>query len=445
MTAAPTSHAPNIALTPIRGALREGEVNALDVLVRIQGPQAPAAGMSSPHVPRALALVIDSSGSMRGRPLDEAKRCAERVVERLHPSDKVAVVQFDQKARLRWPAVEISDRRAILDAIRFIQSGGSTALHDGWLHGVNALFGSNTPGLRRVILLSDGEANIGERDPHVISSDCAKWAAKGITTSTYGLGESFNEDLMVAMAQKGGGSQYFGQTADDLMETFEQELSLIDLRYLTEVRATFQGLPGVQIEVLNDLITDGDVYKLPDVAYASEAWALLRLTVPVTALDTANKGSPLLRISVTGRGVDGEVITLAPVSLSMPVVTRDTWLQIPEDELVQRRLTEVSAAQALDKMREAMRRGDLAAVQAMLSEARATFEGNEWIHAILTSMERMAQDRESVKFMTKEMLYSSTYLRSKVRARDEVAQSLQSDGSLPAFLRRRGTQGKDPS
>ena len=104
MTSAQTSHDPSILLTPIRGALREGGANALHVLVRIQGPQAPSVGMSSPHVPRALALVIDSSGSMQGRPLDEAKRCAERVVERLHPSDKVALVQFDQKARLRWPA-----------------------------------------------------------------------------------------------------------------------------------------------------------------------------------------------------------------------------------------------------------------------------------------------------------------------------------------------------
>lgn len=439
------NNAPCIALTPVRAALLEAEINQLDLLVRVQGGQAPSACSSVPHVPCALALVIDSSGSMQGRPLDEAKKCAERVVERLHPTDKVAIVQFDQKARLRWPAVEIGDRRAVVDAIRFIKSGGSTALHDGWLEGVSALAGLDTPGLRRVVLLSDGEANIGERDPHVIASDCAKSASEGISTSTYGLGESFNEDLMVAMAQKGGGSQYFGHTADDLMHAFEQELSLIDLRCLTEVRATFLGSPGVQIEVLNALVVEGDVYQLPDVAYESEAWALLRLTIPMTVLEAAKQGEPILWASVIGRGVDGDVITLKPVSLSLPVVERSTWQQMPEDELVRRRVTEVSAAQVLDRMREAMRRGDLVAVKAMLSEARANFMGNEWVDAILASMERMAQDRESVKFMAKEMLYSSTYLRSKVRARDEVLQSFQSENERPAFLRRRGTQGKNPS
>ena len=78
----------------------------------------------------------------------------------------------------------------------------------------------------RVILLSDGCANEGVTDTAEIAAQCAAWAAEGITTSTYGLGDNFNEDLRVEMARAGGGNHDYGDTADDLMEPFQQELYL---------------------------------------------------------------------------------------------------------------------------------------------------------------------------------------------------------------------------
>jgi len=188
---------PQVLLAPIRAALVAQQPNTLEVLVRVQAPDAPLADPVTSQAQRSLALVIDASGSMQGRPLEEAKRCAEMVASRLHATDRLAVVQFDQEARLLWPAVEVGDARALTQAIQSIQPGGSTALHDGWLQGVKALSSCPVDGLRRVILLSDGEANRGERNPLVIAAQCAEWANQGITTSTYGLGASFNEDLMV--------------------------------------------------------------------------------------------------------------------------------------------------------------------------------------------------------------------------------------------------------
>lgn len=445
MTTAPECSSPIVVLTPIRPFLMADQPNTLHVLVRVQGPKAPPTDETLPREPRALALVIDSSGSMRGRPLAEAKRCAEHVVNRLHPKDRVAVVQFDQRARLLWPAVELNSRRSVIEAIQQIQEGGATALHEGWVQGVNALADLDMPGLRRVILLSDGEANRGECDPEVIAQDCANWAEKGITTSTYGLGKSFNEDLMVAMAHKGGGSQYFGHSAKDLMATFEQELSLIDLRCMTEVRATLRGLAGIEIEVLNELLIARDVCKLPDVAFESEAWALLRLTIPAEALADCHQGRALLEVSVSAKDGNGEVLNLAPVALSLPIMAHDTSSPVEEDELVLRRMTEVAAAQALDKMREAMRNGELERVQRMLQEAKNAYGGNEWVQAILESMERMSQDRVDAHIMAKEMKYSSMYLKNRIRVQNEISRWVEEENELPAFLQRHGTQGtKNP-
>jgi hypothetical protein len=87
-----------VALTPRRTGLCAGEHNTIEVLVRIQAPAAPAShGAQRP--PQALALVIDRSGSMAGRPLEEAKRCAEYVLGKLRPADAVALVKFDNRVQ----------------------------------------------------------------------------------------------------------------------------------------------------------------------------------------------------------------------------------------------------------------------------------------------------------------------------------------------------------
>jgi Ca-activated chloride channel family protein len=436
---------PRIVLSTMRPALQADLPNTFEVLVRVQGPDAPSQGARAGQAQhsRALALVIDASGSMDGHPLEQAKRCAELVVSRLNPADRVAVVQFEQHVRLLWPAARLGDGAAVTQAIRSIESGGCTALHGGWLQGAQALAGIPGHGLRRVILLSDGDANEGETDPDLIAQQCADWAEQGVSTSTYGLGKGFNEELMVAMARAGGGGQYFGRSADDLMGPFERELDLINQLCLSDVRLSIRGAAGVSVEVLNDLPVLDGVHKLPDVAHGAEAWALLRLTVPAWVLDAARQGSALLQVTVSGRGADGESVLLDTAQLTMPVVGREGWQQLPADELVQRRVTEVAAAQALDNMRAAAQRGDMVALQEMLAAARKEFAGSDWVRAILDSMERLASARDGIQFCAKELLYSSRTLKTRLRARQETFEvNEMAEASVPAFLRRGGAQGQ---
>lgn len=161
------------------------------------------------------------------RPLEEAKRCAEYVLDKLRPTDAVALVKFDNRVQRLWPAVALGDGAPQRAATAGIQAGGNTNLHGGWKEGADALVDVSGQGRKRVILLSDGQANEGVTDLAEIAAQCAAWASKGITTSTYGLGNSFNEQLMVAMARAGSGNHYYGETADDLIEPFQQELELL--------------------------------------------------------------------------------------------------------------------------------------------------------------------------------------------------------------------------
>src|SRR4051794_21292059 len=132
----------------------EHEVNAM---LELTAPSAPAGGERRPL---SLAVVIDRSGSMAGPKLEGAKECAAFLIRRLAPGDRLAVVSYDGEVQLVVPFGSL-DRKAALQAVAGIHSGGSTNLSGGWLLGLEQLRHAPADGPRRILLLSDGQANVG--------------------------------------------------------------------------------------------------------------------------------------------------------------------------------------------------------------------------------------------------------------------------------------------
>jgi Ca-activated chloride channel family protein len=430
-----------VILTPLRAGLQVGQDNVVDVLVRVQAPDAPS-GPTPPRPPQALALVLDRSGSMDGRPLAEARRCAEFVLQALRPVDSVALVQFDNRVQRLWPAVPLGDGQSQRMSLAGIAAGGNTDLHGGWRNGAEALADVAGTGLKRVILLSDGQANAGLTDAGEIAAQCAVWAGRGVTTSTYGLGKSFNEDLMVAMARAGGGNHYYGDTADDLMEPFQQELALLDNLALRHLRLAATPHDGITLEMRNQLPALDGGWRLPDLAWGAEAWAVVRLRVPAAALPAAGDSLPLLRVAVDGLSLEGDDVQLERAGLSLPVMSAAQWQALPDDELVARRLVELAAADAMSAMGVAASRGDWAHVDQLLADARARFGDNAWVAAMLEGMAGIASSRERARAM-KESAYSSAKLRSRLAAKEEALRFNAADeAAMPAFLKRKPLQGK---
>ncbi|MBN8488839.1 MAG: VWA domain-containing protein, partial [Burkholderiales bacterium] len=379
---------------------------------------------------------------MTGRPLEEAKRCAEYVLGKLRPTDAVALVKFDNRVQRLWPAVALGDGAPQRAAIAGIHAGGNTNLHGGWKEGADALVDVSGQGLKRVILLSDGQANEGVTDLAEIAAQCAAWVSKGITTSTYGLGNSFNEELMVAMARAGAGNHYYGDTADDLMEPFQQELELLGNLCLRDLRLAATVPDGLSVEIVNQLPETDTGWRLPDLAWGAEAWAVLRVTAPAGALPAVGQLCTVLRVKVTGQSLEGDPVSLERAGLSLPVMTAASFGNLADDDLVTRRLVELAAAEALMGMRSAAAAGDWARVDSLLEVASRQFAGNEWVAAVLEAMRSIAAGRERERAM-KEMMYSSSKLRSRLAAKDEsVAFCVAESASVPAYLRRKPAQGK---
>lgn len=443
-----------IVLVPRRAALAAGGDATVELLLRVQAPAAPA-GHAASRPPQALALVLDRSGSMAGRPLAEARRCAEFVVGALRPTDSVALVAFDHRVTRLADAQPVGDGRALREAIAGLREGGNTDLHGGWLDGAHALAEqadraavAEPAALRRVILLSDGQANAGLTDPPAIAHDAQVWRQRGVATSTFGLGRHFNEDLMLAMARAGGGNAHYGDCAEDLMQPFRDELDLLANLCLKDLRVELELADGVRAELLNDLpVADAAgraAWRLPDLAWDAEAWALLRLHVDACALAPAGRSLELLRVAVRAAAATGEAVEPERARLSLPVVSAAAWAAMSDDEAVSRRLLEVAAGHAMLELRGAIARGDWPAAERLLAEAEQRFAGQAWLVSMLAAMRELARAREREVSM-KEARYASARLMSRVASVHESFDDLDDDAAaaVPKFLRRKVRQGKD--
>jgi Ca-activated chloride channel homolog len=432
-------------ITPQRPALLAGIDNEMDVLVRVQAPSAPK---DLPvKMPLNLALVIDRSGSMSGQPLAEAKRCAEMIIENLNPKDMVSLVTYDSHVRIPVPFREVVNRSGLRQAIRTIESCGLTALYDGWYEGAGqAAHGAEQAGVSRVLLLSDGQANRGLTDTAEISSRCAKMAEVGVTTSTYGLGHHFNEDLMVQMARAGNGSSYYGQTAEDLMDPFREEFELLQNLCATKLRLQLTPAKGVTAEVLNGYSKDeSGHWRLPDPAYGGEAWAAVRLRIPVQVGNQAThaEATPILDVSLFYEDLGGQNQQIETCKLSLPWLPAEDYQALGTDPIVAERFGELRAADLQEKARNAARRGDWNQVDSLLEQARQGAIDNPWLQHIIETLQGYAARRETEP-LSKEAMYASRNIRTRLADSEQVAGSydVTMESEKLKFLRRKMERGK---
>jgi Ca-activated chloride channel homolog len=171
-----------------------------------------------------VVIVLDKSASMTGEKMRHAKNAALGAVDQLGPGDIVSVVTYDDTVNIVVPATKLSNKRAVKDAINRITAEGSTALFAGVSKGVAEVrkYASRNR-VNRVILLSDGKANIGPSSPAILGELGSSLIKDGISITTIGLGLNYHEDLMAELARKSDGNHAFVKEAQDLVQVFKYE------------------------------------------------------------------------------------------------------------------------------------------------------------------------------------------------------------------------------
>ena len=205
-----------------RSVLPAGGAQKAVVKITLDAPPPPEKSMR-PAV--NLAIVLDRSGSMAGQKLERAKDAAIEALRHLGPMDMFSVVVYDHNVSTVVTAQHATNIEWIEGRIKQIRSGGNTALFGGVSQGA-AEVRKNLDGnyVHRIILLSDGIANVGPSSPEDLGRLGAALIKEDISVTTVGVGTDYNEDLMTSLSQNSDGNTYFVESSRDLSRIFTAEL-----------------------------------------------------------------------------------------------------------------------------------------------------------------------------------------------------------------------------
>lgn len=350
--------------------------DSVTVMLDLKAPAA-VADPTAVRPEHTAIVVLDRSGSMGGGRLDAAKRAIIDLVARLDDRDNIGLITFDSQVEVVVPAGKVGDlgRQAITRAVSAIQPRGMTDLSSGYLRGLQEARRVCGPAGATIVLLSDGHANSGITDAAQLRQVAAKGGTQGITTSTIGIGEGYDENLLAEIATGGNGNHSFARDADAAAAALAGEIE--GLLTKTVQAASLLVVPTSDVTgigILNDLLANpvpgGAMVELGDFYGGEERRLLIELTVPAMAALGLAKVADLTLTYVELPALEQHTVTL-PVSVN--VVPADVAAgRLPAPDVQRERLL-LSAQQAKKATEEALAHGDYEAASASLAGAARTF------------------------------------------------------------------------
>lgn len=253
----------------------------------------PSAGIVGGQAPLNISLVIDKSGSMyqEGR-LRYVQEAVKYVIDNLRPQDIISLVAFAASSQVILPAQAISDTtsaKGLVDGIDDIDVGNITKMLEGITKGCVEVKKNFAPDrINRVIVLTDGLT----KDPVGCEIEAQKQYKQQLTFSTIGVGNEFNESLLLNIAEKNGGKSYYIDKPDTIGKIFAEELRgmqsvalrniQVSLKMLNDVhlRRCFKAHPQISPMDLPESVDQKITFDLGDVSLGEQLSLLGELNLP---------------------------------------------------------------------------------------------------------------------------------------------------------------------
>jgi Ca-activated chloride channel homolog len=409
---------PELSIYTERSVIRDDISTTFDVVFEINS--AVGDKMSSERRDLNICLVIDKSGSMSGDKLETAKKCCINIAKRLQERDMLSVVTFDDVAQVVFnPNVP---RNEFESRILSIRSGGQTDLASGWRLGLLELqTHGNSEQFYRVILLSDGQANVGETKKDVLERDAEHAYQLGIITSTLGIGKDFQEDLLHSIAKASGGNFWFVEehSLENIIETeFEGALSIIH----EHARLRLDLPTGVDVDSqLNSLQKAvNNEFRLPPLwkgkRYAF-AWRL-KSNPEVIKLSTNGKltvGATLLEQGVT---IKTSETTIDLGNIEQFATSKMNAIVVEEVEKFMMSNSEEKALQLIES-------GDIEGLKDLIVEMRDGMRIARSQLAVENEQNRAEQERMQKEMELVEQLNELIHLLGDVMGEEGISESLK--------------------
>ena len=382
-----------------------------------------------PRLPINVGLVLDRSGSMEGEnkfPL--AVQAIEQSLRLLQPHDRFTLVVYDNVVDtiMNNTLATPDAKRVAMQRLSEIEPRGGTDLYAGWMTAATQMLEQlSRDAVNRVLLLTDGLANAGMTEPSDLVTAAEGLRGRGIATTTFGVGDDFDERLLRDIAHHGGGQFYFVDAPAQIPEMVTSELG----EALDVVRrsAALQIMlpPGADAELLNRYRTTyarGDHelrVELGDLTSGQELTLVVRLTFP-TARDASTTS---VRVAIAGTDA---LLTEAESELSWSYADHAANDAQTRLVTVDREVAMLYAARARAEATEANRQGDYRTAKRVLEgtarRIRSYANGDAEIDAIWRAL------------LAEIEMYAERVMSAKERKMSVFAAEAQSNN--------RDTQGK---
>lgn len=330
--------------------------------------------------PVNLALVIDRSGSMSGYKLNQAKQAARQLVSQLRPEDRLTIVHYGSDVKAMEGVFATSENQdRLLAYIDGIWDDGGTNIGAGLTTGRDLLLRTKHDfKVNRLILISDGQPTEGVTDHASLVNIVREVRQAGVSVSSIGVGEDFNEQLMESFAEVGAGAYAYLQDASQLQQIFAKDLNAASTQVARNVTLTVKVPTGARL-----VRTLG---YTPIARSASGSDELVTLALPDFAAGASER--VVLQLSVDGTS-DGQTLDVSQMTLaytdllaSQPVTTNafvrasvttdSTLVQTKQDGEALVFAARAQAGANTQAAVDALKRGDR-------SGARQLFEANKKI------------------------------------------------------------------
>jgi Ca-activated chloride channel family protein len=231
----------NIRCVMSKGALPvTGAEQAVYALVDIK---AVSSGQSR-TMPANFGLVLDRSGSMDGEKMKNLKEAAGYVVDHLNENDLVSVTVFDDQVKTIIPNQPLTDREEVKSRLESVIPRGGTQISDGLKAGLaEAGKGFSKDRVNRILLLTDGQTWDDEAACLALADEAGR---KGIAITSIGIGEEWNEKLLLQLAERSHGNSHWIQNPIAILDAFRQEVEGAQSVAATNLRVTARMSPGVK-------------------------------------------------------------------------------------------------------------------------------------------------------------------------------------------------------
>lgn len=325
------------------------------------------------RAPLDVALVVDTSGSMSGEKIENARTAAASFIDGLAEGDVVSLYAFSDSVRELAPptAVDVNSRALLLQRLSGLYAAGGTNIYGGLRAAQDAITAAPpSHPVRRVVLISDGRANIGPASATELADLAAGVTEVGAQVSAIGVGLDYDEGTLGAIAARTAGRLYHLEQPQQMASILHDELDLLGHTVATNAVIEFAPSPGVLLEPVGvtHARRNGSTYEVPlgSLYGAQHREVLFRVRTSLRSPGPQTLGSARLRYEdPSRRGAnqrsDALAIRVEAVASGGAGAT---------DERVATMVTRWEVAQRQMRAAQAMNEGDVGRADATLAEAQ---------------------------------------------------------------------------